>query len=163
LQGIDMSTNDGSDRELTDVTAAVRSLAEIMQSTGLAKIEVEVGEISIRLQSGGSKKVSVPEHTHSEVRATVAPAEPAPVEGVVITAPMIGTYYTSPAPGAPAFVRVGERIESGQVIGIIEAMKIMNEIPAEQGGVVVELLATNAQAVEYGSPLLRIILDEADE
>jgi acetyl-CoA carboxylase biotin carboxyl carrier protein len=76
---------------------------------------------------------------------------------------MIGTYYTSPAPGAPAFVRVGERIESGQVIGIIEAMKIMNEIPAEQGGVVVELLATNAQAVEYGSPLLRIILDEADE
>jgi len=67
---------------------------------------------------------------------------------------MIGTYYAASAPGEPPFVNVGDEIEIGQVVGVIEAMKIMNEITADRAGVVTDLLVTNAQAVEYGSPLM---------
>ncbi len=73
-----------------------------------------------------------------------------------ITAPMIGTFYSSPSPGEPPFVRLGDRIEAGQVVGIIEAMKIMNEIVADRPGIVADIMVENAQAVEYGSPLLRL-------
>ena len=79
----------------------------------------------------------------------------------MITAPMIGTFYSAPAPGDSPFVQVGDEIEVGQVIGIIEAMKIMNEIIADRSGIVVEVLAESAQAVEYGSPLVRLV-DQPD-
>ncbi|HUG17233.1 MAG TPA: biotin/lipoyl-containing protein [Thermomicrobiales bacterium] len=69
---------------------------------------------------------------------------------------MIGTFYSSPAPGEPPFVVAGDHIEEGQTIGIIEAMKIMNEIASDRAGTVVELVATNAQPVEFGSPLVRL-------
>jgi acetyl-CoA carboxylase biotin carboxyl carrier protein len=73
-----------------------------------------------------------------------------------ITAPMIGTYYDTPAPGEPPFVSVGEHVDEGQTIGIIEAMKIMNEIAADRAGTVVALLATSGVTVEYGSPLVQL-------
>jgi len=76
--------------------------------------------------------------------------------GHVVTAPMIGTYYASPSPGEAPFVQIGDEVEVGQVIGIIEAMKIMNEIISDRSGVVAEVMVENAQAVEYGSPLIRL-------
>ena len=82
--------------------------------------------------------------------------EPAEKDGHVVTSPMIGTFYSASAPGEPAYVQIGDEVETGQVVGIIEAMKIMNEITADQSGVVTELLVDNAEAVEYGSPLIRI-------
>ena len=69
---------------------------------------------------------------------------------------MVGTFYTSPTPSSPAFVAVGDYIVAGQTIGIIEAMKIMNEITTDRSGVVIEFLTDNAQPVEYGSPLIRV-------
>jgi acetyl-CoA carboxylase biotin carboxyl carrier protein len=81
---------------------------------------------------------------------------PAPADGLIITAPMIGTFFTAPAPGEPPFVMVGDQVEAGQTVAIIEAMKIMNEIQAEQAGEVVEVLARNGQGVEYGQPLFRL-------
>jgi acetyl-CoA carboxylase biotin carboxyl carrier protein len=87
----------------------------------------------------------------------VIPPEPPKEEGFVITAPIIGTFYTSPAPGEEPFVHIGDLISAGQTVGIIEAMKIMNEITAERGGTVMEFLAENGQAVEYGSPLMRLV------
>jgi acetyl-CoA carboxylase biotin carboxyl carrier protein len=69
---------------------------------------------------------------------------------------MIGTYYAAPGPGEPVFIEPGDEIEVGQTIAIIEAMKIMNEIAADRAGVVLEVLVRNAQAVEYGQPLLRL-------
>jgi acetyl-CoA carboxylase biotin carboxyl carrier protein len=81
------------------------------------------------------------------------------VVGHVVKAPMIGTFYASPAPGEPPFVHLGDHVSAGQTIGIIEAMKIMNEIVADRSGIVAEILAANAQAVEYGSPLLRLELE----
>src|SRR5262245_57130473 len=130
-----------------------------MRTNGLTELDVSAGSVSIRLRTskgtGGSKR-----HIPSS-DGKLEPSPPTPeVAGHVVTAPMIGTYYASPAPGEPPFVRVGDHVEAGQTIGIIEAMKIMNEIVADHAGVVVEVLVANAQAVEYGSPLLRLDLEE---
>src|SRR5215211_5228437 len=140
-----------------DLTDTVRSLAELMSEHGLTKLDLKLGSVSIRMRSGGDAN-GTPEATVSatpvvEERVTVPPFE----EGYAITAPMIGTYYSAPAPGEAPFVQVGDRIEVGQVIGIIEAMKIMNEIAADRSGIVKEILVANAQAVEYGSPLIRLL------
>jgi len=145
--------------ELENATEAVRTLAEIMQSSGLHRIDVQVGDTSICLQSGGIREgVGSPRAVEPQMEAQPATADPpqVPSRHHVITAPMIGTFYHSAGPGEAAFVKVGDRIESGQTIGIIEAMKIMNEIAADRGGIVVEIVAANSQAVEYGSPLLRV-------
>jgi acetyl-CoA carboxylase biotin carboxyl carrier protein len=140
-----------------DLTDTVRSLAELMTEHGLTKLDLKLGSVTIRMRSGGDAN-GTPEATVSttpvvEERVTVPPIE----EGYAITAPMIGTYYSAPAPGEAPFVQVGDRIEVGQVIGIIEAMKIMNEISADRSGIVKEILVANAQAVEYGSPLIRLL------
>lgn len=157
-----MNERPQTDRQLIDLTTAVRELTGIMQAGGLSKLDVTVGNVSIRLQASGRTKTVSGKHAIS-VEDPIFDAEEQESEATaLITAPMIGTYYTSPAPGEPQFVRVGERIEVGQIIGIIEAMKIMNEIPAEHSGIVVELIAANAQPVEYGSPLMKVSLDVED-
>ena len=76
--------------------------------------------------------------------------------GHLITAPMVGTFYQSPSPSDPPLVQVGDRVEAGQLVGIIEALKIMNEITSDRSGTVLEVIAANATAVEYGSPLIRL-------
>lgn len=157
-----MGSHEGSEPQLDDVTAAVRSLVEMMRGNGLTKIDVSVGDVSIKLRAGGVREVIVAAGEPRDLGGSVAdPAAEPSRGGHVITAPMIGTYYGSPGPGEPAFVRPGDRIEAGQTIGIIEAMKIMNEISADRGGVVAEILVANAQPVEYGSPLVRLTLDES--
>jgi acetyl-CoA carboxylase biotin carboxyl carrier protein len=89
--------------------------------------------------------------------AAPAPTPPAAApKGVEITSPMVGTFYSAAAPGSPPFVSVGQRVAKGQVVCIIEAMKIMNEIESEHDGVVTEVLAENAHPVEYGQPLYRV-------
>ncbi len=96
--------------------------------------------------------------------STAVPAErpaekPAPekeAEGLIVTAPIVGTFYESSSPGAPAFVQVGDKVEAGQVLCIIEAMKLMNEIEAEAGGVVTKRFVANGQPVEYGEALFAI-------
>lgn len=88
--------------------------------------------------------------------AAPRPAAPAPVDGVEIASPMAGTFYRSPAPGEPAFVKEGDRVTKGQTIGIIEAMKLMNEIEAEASGTVVKITAENGKPVTPGQTLLVI-------
>ena len=95
--------------------------------------------------SGGDTRLEV----DTSVAATSTPE-------ILITAPMIGTFYTSATPGAPPFVTEGDEVYVGQTIGIIEAMKIMNEIVADGAGVVETILVDNGQPVEYGSPLIRL-------
>jgi len=85
-----------------------------------------------------------------------APAAPPPSSLVEIKSPMVGTFYKSPEPGAEAYLKVGSRVSPGQVVCIIEAMKIMNEIESEVGGVVREVLLDNSQPVEFGQPLFRV-------
>lgn len=150
-----------TDPALHDVIAATRALVDLMRANGLTKLDVMAGSVSIRLRA--------PARADLPARTPVAPspplaettAEPETERGHIVRAPMVGTFYAAPAPGDPPFVRVGDHVEAGQTIGIIEAMKIMNEIPADCSGVVAEILVANGQAVEYGSPLIRIEPDEA--
>lgn len=137
------------------VIDAVRELISMMSKGGISELDLSTGGVTIRLRGASATQV---------VTTSVSSTEPSgfrtvdsePV-GQVITAPMIGTYYSAPAPGEAPFVQVGDEIEIGQVIGIIEAMKIMNEIVADYSGILAETLVENAQPVEYGSPLMRVI------
>lgn len=134
---------------------AVRELISLMGKGGITELDLSTGEVSIRLRGGtavsGSAALS---HPTSDLQDDGGGADEPP--GHVVTAPMIGTYYSAPSPGDAPFVQIGDEVEVGQAIGIIEAMKIMNEIIADRAGIVLEILVDNAQPVEYGSPLLRL-------
>jgi acetyl-CoA carboxylase biotin carboxyl carrier protein len=141
----------------------VRKLADILTETGLSEIEVEQGELKIRVA-----KTLTAAAVHHVAAAPVAagpapvaapaaaPAEAAPASrasGDAVKSPMVGTVYLQPNPGSPAFVKVGDTVEAGQTLFIVEAMKTMNPIPAPRGGKVVEILVEDAQPVEFGEPL----------
>jgi acetyl-CoA carboxylase biotin carboxyl carrier protein len=133
------------------VADLVRALAGVMQQDSVTELDLELGALTLRMR----RAVAAPVHsTNPAVSDAETPAAAAP--GHVVSAPMVGTFYSSPTPSAPAFVSVGDYVVAGQTIGIIEAMKIMNEITTDRSGVVVEFLVDNAQPVEYGSPLIRV-------
>jgi acetyl-CoA carboxylase biotin carboxyl carrier protein len=137
----------------------VRELIGLMSKGGISELDLSTGDVSIRLRGQSATVHTVVSQASHQVELTAAkPEEPA---GHLISAPMIGTFYSSPAPGEAPYVQIGDEVEVGQVIGIIEAMKIMNEIIADRPGVVVDVLARNAEAVEYGSPLIRVV-DQPD-
>lgn len=145
-----------------DLIDSVRELITMMKSNGIGKIDLKTGNVSIKLQSAVSAPVQAAASTVIQTdQVGMAAQVEVEDEGNVITAPMIGTFYSAPAPGEAPFVRIGDEVEVGQVIGIIEAMKIMNEIVADYSGTVAEILVENAQPVEYGSPLIRVT--QADE
>lgn len=138
------------------VIDAVRELITMMSKGGINELDLSTGDVSIRLR-GGTPAATAPGTVAVQVQESGNPVDAVVEEGQLITAPMIGTYYSAPAPGEPPFVQVGDQVETGQVIGIIEAMKIMNEIVADHAGFISEILVENAQPVEYGSPLIRVV------
>jgi acetyl-CoA carboxylase biotin carboxyl carrier protein len=119
----------------------------------MTELDLELGTIMVRLRRPTQGGLSTASAIESSI--AVQDLEPSPQDHL-ITAPMIGTFYASPAPGAPPFVSAGSEVYVGQTIGIIEAMKIMNEITADRAGVIASVLADNGQPVEYGTPLLRL-------
>jgi acetyl-CoA carboxylase biotin carboxyl carrier protein len=137
------------------VINSVRELITMMSKGGINELDLSTGDVTIRLRSGSGAAPVAATKAASVHQAMEAAVDEEP-EGNLITAPMIGTYYSAPAPGEPQFVQIGDEVEVGQVIGIIEAMKIMNEIVADHAGFIAEILVENAQPVEYGSPLLRV-------
>ena len=144
--------------------ALVRELAEILRDTDLAEIEVESEAIRIRLSRAPAALPAMapapaapatPPAPASE--ASPAPAAPAaPASRNVVPSPMVGTAYLSPSPGAAAFVAVGQSVREGETLMIIEAMKVMNQIPAPRDGTVREVLCEDGQPVEFDQPLMVI-------
>jgi acetyl-CoA carboxylase biotin carboxyl carrier protein len=144
-----------------DIADFVQDAARQMREFGLTTLDVEHDGSRVRI------KIKAPRVARAEqfagapaVHASVSSSTPADSADQVVTSPMIGTFYASPSPGDPAFVQEGDQVEVGQVIGIIEAMKIMNEIASEYEGTISRILVRNAQAVEYGQPLFHIALDD---
>ncbi len=138
----------------SEIIGAVRELISLMGKGGITELDLSTGDVSIRLR-GSSASTLVASGVQSA--SDTSDGEEAPGDsGHVVTAPMIGTFYAAPGPGEAPFVQVGDEVEVGQVVGIVEAMKIMNEIIADRPGIVIEILVENAQPVEYGSPLLRL-------
>lgn len=157
-----MAASDLEIRQEQEVTATtdvlidhVRELIGLMSKGGISELDLSTGDVSIRLR--GSSGVVQQMSGGSAAAGPLELSVPLEVEGHMVSAPMIGTYYASPAPGESPFVQIGDEVEVGQVIGIIEAMKIMNEIISDRSGIVTDILVENAQAVEYGSPLVRLI------
>ena len=138
--------------------ALIRKLAKLLKETGLTEIEFETDDARIRVNAGASGPVIAAAPALAAPAAiAAAPAvnADAPAAGS-ISSPMVGTAYLSPEPNAAAFVKVGDRIAKGQTILIIEAMKVMNPIPAPHAGTVTQILVQDGQPVEFGEPLMVI-------
>lgn len=134
---------------------AIRELAEILNETGLTEIEVEEKDTKIRVARGGAVAVAAP------VPAAPVAISPAPVADIAahpgaVTSPMVGTAYHSPEPDAAPFISVGQKVKAGDTLMIVEAMKVMNPIKADKGGTVTQIVAEDAQPVEFGDVLLII-------
>ena len=155
----DANTGDqGIDDASTTIVRTVSSLVDLMGRGGISELDVDYLDVRIRLR--GHNGMSGDPASVAAIPATVtsqATPAPAPAAGRVVKAPMVGTFYVSSSPNDAPFVQVGDTVRAGQVIGIIEAMKIMNEIPSDLDGVVAEILADNGQPVEYGSDLIRVV------
>jgi acetyl-CoA carboxylase biotin carboxyl carrier protein len=135
--------------------ALIRKLAKLLKETGLTEIEFETDDARIRVNAGSSGPAiaAAPVAAAPAAALIPAPASDAPAAGSV-SSPMVGTAYLSPEPNAAAFVKVGDRVAKGQTILIIEAMKVMNPIPAPHAGTVTQILVQDGQPVEFGEPLM---------
>jgi acetyl-CoA carboxylase biotin carboxyl carrier protein len=140
-----------------DIAEFIQDAARQMREYGLSVLEVEHGGSRVRLKID-KPRVAVADSAGEAVDfESSSPSASRDETGRhVIASPMIGTFYASPSPGEAAFVQEGDEVEIGQVVGIIEAMKIMNEITSDLDGIVARILVKNAQAVEYGQPLFEI-------
>jgi len=126
-------------------TEELRKLCEFMRQEGLVELTWEEEGRRVTLRFGEAPAAPPP-----------PPEAPQVEEALLVRSPVVGTFWLRPAPGEAPFVAVGERVEAGQVLGIVEAMKVMNEVRAEQAGVVEEILVEEGEAVEYGQPLFRL-------
>ncbi len=132
-------------------------LAKWLETTGLEEVEIETAGTRLRLRKPGVATVAAAPVVQAVAPATPAAAAPAPaVDANAFKSPMVGTFYRSSSPDAAPFVKEGDTVSAGQTLGIIEAMKTMNQIEADKGGTVTKILVQNAQAVEYGQPLFII-------
>ena len=143
----------------------LKKLIDLVEESGIAEIEVTEGEEKVRI----TRSLAAPQPVYAAAPAVAAaPAPAAPVASAgapaapardlskAQTSPMVGTFYRAPGPNAPVFVEVGQSVNAGDTLCIIEAMKLMNEIEAERSGVVKEILVENGQPVEFGEPLFII-------
>ena len=141
----------------------VKKLRELLEESNINEIEINEGEESVRISRGGSivAAPAAPAPVAAAPAAAPAPAPaveaaPAAPTGHTVNSPMVGTFYRSPAPSAPAFIEVGKTVKAGDVICIVEAMKMMNQIEADKSGVIEAILVEDGQPVEFDQPLVVI-------
>ena len=141
----------------------IKTLIELVENSGIAELEIKEGEEFVRI----SRSSSAIQHVYAAPQQHAAPAAPAAVaaatpaapaapEGHVVKSPMVGSFYRSPSPGAKSFVDIGQSVNVGDTLCIIEAMKLLNEIEADHSGVIKAILVESGQAVEFGQPLFII-------
>jgi acetyl-CoA carboxylase biotin carboxyl carrier protein len=156
-------------KELKDLIEFLieKDISEFELERGDVKVRVKRGEAEVRFVPAAAAPLAIPAGTAPLVlhpapagsSPAAAPAAPAPVDEenlFIVKSPIVGTFYESPSPGSPPFVAIGDPVSLGQVLCIIEAMKLMNEIESEVAGEIVRKLVTNGQPVEYGQPLFAI-------
>lgn len=166
-----MTTRPKTEKTHVDL-GEIKKLFEMVERSSIAEFELIDKDLKIRISKNGSHSSTVqmisaapmPAMTPAPMTAAAAPiatvqavpASPAPSKLFEVKSPMVGTFYRAPAPDADPYIRVGDAVEPGKVICIVEAMKLMNEIESEVRGRIVEILVENAQPVEFGQPLVRI-------
>ena len=138
----------------------IRKLAGLMDDTGLTEIEIGQDDFTVRVARGGTVVAAAAPAAAPAAAQSAAAADPAPVSHAdhpgVVTSPMVGVAYTAAEPGAAPFVSVGDSVQEGQVVLLIEAMKVFNQIKAPRGGTVKNILVESGSPVEFGEPLLII-------
>jgi len=145
----------------------VKKLIELLEESGISELEISEGEESVRISRHPRMAMQAPMAMPSpamQAPPASAPATPATAAGehkprnddYTVTAPMVGTYYSAASPGAKAFVEIGSEIKVGQILCIIEAMKMMNQIESDKAGRITAILAKNGEPVEFGQPLFNI-------
>lgn len=132
--------------------AEIRKYAMLMQELGLTGLEVKENVGVVRLERAGAAAPAA----SAAAAEPVAAQSPAPSAGLLIRSPMVGVFYAAPTEDSEPFIKEGDHVKKGDTLCVIEAMKLMNEIPAEQDGVITGILAKNGQTVEYGTPLFQI-------
>jgi acetyl-CoA carboxylase biotin carboxyl carrier protein len=152
----------------------LKELIDLIIDKGITEFELERGDVKVRIRRGGESAAPQPDSRYYAVHGAPAPTpelgaspvvpaavpaakEPEPEEGLhMVRSPIVGTFYESPSPGSPPFVKPGDMISLGQVLCIVEAMKLMNEIESDVAGEVVRKLVSNGQPIEYGQELFAI-------
>ena len=141
----------------------LKTLIELVETSGIAELEIQEGEERVRItralsasQHAGNLPAPAFTAASSQPVATPVAASPPASEGHVVKSPMVGTFYRTASPGAKPFVEIGDTVEKGDALCIIEAMKLMNEIEADSAGTIKAILAENGQPVEFGQPLFVI-------
>lgn len=142
----------------------IKKLLELIETSSVAEIEIHAGEESIRITRVGSTAQVVSQAPPPLIQPPAQASSAATVEaeakeeltGHIVRSPMVGIFYRAPAPGAKPFVEVGQRVNVGDVLCIIEAMKILNQIEADKSGIVTKILVENGEPVEYNQPLFVI-------
>ena len=140
----------------------LKKLIDLVEESGISELEITEGEERVRISRHGSgQNVIYASPQMQYASAPMAPVTAMPVvapepEGHAVKSPMVGTFYRTPSPGAKPFVEVGQNVSAGETLCIIEAMKLLNEIEADQSGVIKAILIENGQPVEYGEPLFII-------
>jgi acetyl-CoA carboxylase biotin carboxyl carrier protein len=149
----------------------LKKLIDLVQDSGIAELEITEGEEKVRIsRTGTTVQGLVPAAGAAQLATVAVPVAAAPaateaaaqeaqekVEGHIVKSPMVGTFYRAPSPGAKPFVEVGDKVAAGATLCIIEAMKLLNEIEADSGGIIKEIYVENGQPVEYGEPLFLIV------
>lgn len=148
----------------------IKKLIELVEESGISELEISEGEESVRISRAAPaqaypmmQQYAMPAQQQPALTTAVAPAAaaetpaaPAAMSGHVVRSPMVGTFYRTPSPDAKAFVEVGQKVNAGDTLCIVEAMKMMNQIEADKSGVVKAILVENGQPVEYDEPLVVI-------
>ena len=143
----------------------VKKLMELLEESGMSEIEIKEGEESVKISRYGNSPAPAQHPIQSFVQQqapvssaptsqTASPNEQPQETSQSVTSPMVGTFYSAPSPTAKPFVSIGQKINQGDTVGIIEAMKIMNQIESDQSGTVVEILVKDGEAVEFGQSLI---------
>ncbi len=148
----------------------IKKLIELLEESDIGELEIKEGEESVRISRNGNF-MPAPQYATAPVAAPAVAAAPATaaapaaapeekkeaLSGHIIKSPMVGTYYSAPSPGSPAFVQVGQHVKPGDVICIVEAMKMMNQIEADKAGVVEAILVEDGEPLEFDQPLITIV------
>jgi len=150
----------------------VKKLIELLEESNIDEIEIQEGEESVRISRNSAQAMAAAQAApvYAAPVAAPAPAAPAPapapvaaeapaaaISGHVVASPMVGTFYRSPSPTSPSFVEVGQTVKVGEVICIVEAMKMMNQIEADKSGTIESILVENGEPVEFDQPLFSIV------
>ena len=149
----------------------IKKLIELLEESGIEELEIQEGEESVRISRGGRQAAPAPQYPPQyppQYMAAPAPAPapaaesaPAPRDdtpsGHLVRSPMVGTFYRSPSPGAAAFVEVGQKVKAGEVLCIVEAMKMMNQIEADKSGTIDAIMVEDGEPVEFDQPLFSIV------